>query len=450
MVAAPTPKVTSLKALPGEHDLAFADLAHKVLTKELRSREEVTKAATDRKIKSEYKKILEALHIVRNDEDNADDFWKAYEALTPEHTRLLELRKLIEEPAQEPAQPAALPYKLHPLSHFKNRPRKEWAVHEIVFDRGTSLFCGPGGSGKSAFVLDMYLSRVCNRTFLGRVVKPAFLIWVAAESLDELYPRAQGWLACNNISEDEPLNMLVLDQRMPLNDVTETEKFVISVKDQLAAINVTPETHSLVIVFDTYSKCTPGADENNTKEVKIIVELIDHIATETSAHVSIICHTNAEGNIKGNKALRDGVDTVWMVSKNNETICLAADKQRGAPELDHSIYACMRSIILDENDPTETAPVVFAVDESVGSQQFTPNVQKQMLTILRPGPLGANQWQKACEDEQGIKKSTFFAHQKALIREGLVSAPPAIKAKGAKIEYAITEKGIELLESSLK
>jgi len=91
----------------------------------------------------------------------------------------------------QPNTPKAIPYQLHPLSYYKNRPPKEWAVDGIIFDRGTSLFAGPGGSGKSAFVLDMCLSRVCSQPFLGRNVKPAFLIWVAAEGLDELFPRAQ-------------------------------------------------------------------------------------------------------------------------------------------------------------------------------------------------------------------------------------------------------------------
>ena len=166
-----------------------------------------------------------------------------------------------------PDAPIERPYQLHPLSHYKNRPRKEWAVDGVVFDRGSSLFAGPGGSGKSAFVLDMCLSRVCGMPFLGRNVKPAFLIWVAAESLDELFPRAQAWLLCHKRAADEPLDMLVLEERMPLNDPAETEKFILSINAQLAEVNVTPNTHSLLIVFDTYSKCTPGSDENNTKSL---------------------------------------------------------------------------------------------------------------------------------------------------------------------------------------
>ena len=428
---------------------AFIQLLSKTYAGDYPGQEEIAQVGDlPHKLAKKSREICEKLRAARQGE-GIEGFWKVYKVyeldniLSPDWRATVEIAPAPEEEIKE------RPYQLRPLSYFKNRPKKEWAVHEIVFDRGTSLFAGPGGSGKSAFVLDMYLSRVCNQPFLGRAVKPAFLIWVAAESLDELYPRAQGWLKSHGISEDEPLNMLILDQRMPLNDVEETGKFIVSVKEQLAEINVSSETHSIVIVFDTYSKCTPGADENNTKEVKIIVELIDLVCNEISVHATIICHTNADGIIKGNKALRDGVDTVWMVSKNNDTICLTPDKMRGAPEAEHPIYACMRSIVLDENDPTETAPVVFALDEKVGSIQFTPNAQKKMLAILASaGSMSVNDWQRACEKQHSIKKSTFFAHKKRLIAEKLITPPPSGASKGAQIDHEVTELGRQLLESS--
>jgi AAA domain len=349
---------------------------------------------------------------------------------------------------QAPDTSQARPYQLHPLNYYKDRPPKEWAVDEIVFDRGSSLFAGPGGSGKSAFVLDMCLSRVCNVPFLGRNVKPAFLIWVAAESLDELFPRAQAWLLCHNRSADEALPMLVLEERMPLNDPAETETFILSMNAQLAERQVTPQTHSLLIVFDTYSKCTPGSDENNTKDVKGIVEQIDRVYTLMNAHVLVICHTNADGMVKGNKALRDGVDTVWMVEKDHETIRLTNDKMRGAPE-PAPLYACMRSIILDEHNPTYTAPVVLAANEKEGSLQFTSQTPIQMISVLQEhGSITSNKWQKQCEEVYHIKHTSFFMHLRNLRADKFVSEPPEGMTKVKLFEYSITEKGIELLENS--
>jgi hypothetical protein len=346
--------------------------------------------------------------------------------------------------------PKQRPYQLHPLSHYKNRLPKQWAVDGIILDRGTSLFAGPGGSGKSAFVLDMSLSRVCNLPFLDRPVKPAFLIWVAAEGLDELFPRAQAWLLSHNRSADEPLPMLILEERMPLNDPAETQKFIHSTNLQLAETNVTPHTHSLLIVFDTYSKCTPGSDENNTKDVKSIVEQIDRVCLEMNAHVLIICHTNADGIIKGNKALRDGVDTVWMIEKENETIRLTNDKMRGAPEAP-PLYACIHSIILDQNNPTHTAPVIFPLDEKEGSLQFIPHIHLQMLSILQEnGKMSASTWQNQCETIHHIKRTTFFLHLRKLKVDKLISEPPQGTPKGKQIDYFITEKGIDLLGEYLK
>jgi len=244
--------------------------------------------------------------------------------------------------------------------------------------------------------------------------------------------------------------MLVLEERMPLNDPTETATFIHSTNLQLAEAHVTPHTHSLLIVFDTYSKCTPGSDENNTKDVKSIVEQIDRVCMEMNEHVLIICHTNADGMVKGNKALRDGVDTVWMVDKAHETIRLTNDKMRGAPE-SPPLYACIRSIILDENNPNHTAPVIFALDEKEGSIQFMPHIRLQMLSILQEnGTMSTSNWQKQCETIHQIKRTSFFLHLKKLKAEKLISEPPEGTPKGKQIAYSITERGVELLGEDLK
>jgi hypothetical protein len=229
-----------------------------------------------------------------------------------------------------------------------------------------------------------------------------------------------------------------------------TEKFILSTNAQLAEAHVTPNTHSLLIVFDTYSKCTPGSDENNTKDVKGIVEQIDRVCVEMNAHVLIICHTNSDGMVKGNKALRDGVDTVWMVDKENETIRLTNDKMRGAPE-PQPLYACMRPIILDEHNLHHTAPVIFAMDEKDGSLQFTPNTHIKMLSVLQEnGKMSTSNWQKQCETVHRIKRTSFFQHLKKLRADQLVSEPSEGINNRKAVDYSITEKGLEFLEDSLK
>jgi DNA-binding transcriptional ArsR family regulator len=344
--------------------------------------------------------------------------------------------------------PQQLTYQLQPLSYFKNKPKREWGVDQIIFDRGSSIFIGDSGSGKSTFVLDMFLSRACDVYFINRRTKPAFLVWIAGESADELYPRIKAFLACHNISEDQLTNFLGLDGHMPFNDVSEVLTFTQEVKAQLASIGVTPETHSIVFVFDTYAKCTPGADENSTQETKVITASIDAIVRDFSSHVAIIHHVNAQNKIRGNGAFKASVDTVWLVTKNESIMNLHCVKMRGAREPEDFTVES-RSIVIDENNlgsPDSTAPVIFP--SNAGSEKFTPKAHLQMLEVLEEhSQLTSSEWQKHCEERHKITRSAFYRYLKQLTEQDLVNAPSEDeKERGKKVYYSLSPKGVLLVQ----
>jgi len=338
-------------------------------------------------------------------------------------------------------------YPLQTLDYFKKKPKREWGVDQVIFDRGSSIFVGDSGSGKSTFVLDMFLSRACDVFFVNKTTKPAFLVWIAGESADELYPRIKAFLACHSIPEEELKNFLGLDGPMPFNDIAEVVTFTDEVKEQLATIGVTPETHSIAFVFDTYAKCTPGADENSTQETKIITASIDAIVRDFSSHVAIIHHVNAQGKLRGNGTFKASVDTVWHVAKDGSKIHLHCLKMRGTKEPD-DFDVESRSIILDEHNlgaPDSTAPVIFPSNAS--AESFIPKVQMQMLQALdSKSQLTSGDWQKLCEEQHDISRPTFHRHLKLLAKEDLINAPAdAEKEQGKKVYYSLSPKGALLL-----
>ena len=338
-------------------------------------------------------------------------------------------------------------YQLQPLSYFKNKPKRNWEVDQMVYDRGSSIFVGAHGSGKSTLVLDMFLSCACDVHFINKATKPAFLVWIAGESSDELYPRIAAFLACHDIPEDQLKNFLALDNCMPFNNVAEVQAFMEQVGEQLEEIGVTSETHSLVFVFDTYAKCTPGADENNTQETKAITASIDGICKMFNAHVSIIHHNNAQGKIRGNTALAASVDTVWNVSKEGDDMKLHCEKMRGTRTPD-DFTVKMESIVLDPNNigaPDSSAPVIFPSGAKAG--KFTSKAHLQMLEVLKEhNQLTSGDWQKLCEEKHTISRPTFHRHVKQLTSNDLINAPAEEEREhGKKVYYSLSPKGVLLL-----
>lgn len=358
----------------------------------------------------------------------------------------LPIRPGIQIEKQEEQKPKERRYPLQSLSYFKSKPKRSWGVDQIVYDRGSSIFVGNAGSGKSTFVLDMFLSRACDVHFINKATKPAFLVWIAGESSDELYPRVAAFLACHDIPEDQLKNFLALDNCMPFNNVAEVQAFMEEVREQLEEIGVTPDTHSLVFVFDTYAKCTPGADENSTQETKVITASIDEIGRAFNAHVSIIHHNNAQGKIRGNTAFGASVDTVWVVSKEGDSMKLHCDKMRGTRTPDDFTVE-MRSIILDPNDisvPDSSAPVIFP--SNTKTEKFIPKAHLQMLEVLNErSQLTSGDWQKLCEEKHNISRPTFHRHVKQLIANDLINAPAEEdKEPGKKVYYSLSPKGVLL------
>src|SRR5947208_3648207 len=43
---------------------------------------------------------------------------------------------------EDEEKPKERTYQLHPLSYFKNKPKREWGIDQVVFDRGSSIFVG--------------------------------------------------------------------------------------------------------------------------------------------------------------------------------------------------------------------------------------------------------------------------------------------------------------------
>ena len=332
-------------------------------------------------------------------------------------------------------------YELHPLSFFKNLPKREWGIDKIIFDRGTSVFVGDGGSGKSTFVLDMMLSRVYGRDFLGHPTKRGFIVWIAAESVDEIFPRVYAWMLKHGIPEEAAPDIWFLDERVPFNNLAEVDTFIEAVREQTEDMG----KEVAGFVFDTYARCTPGSDENNTQETKLIAESIAKISKEFNTHVAVIHHTNAQGRIRGNTALRDDVDTVWNVTKEQGGgIKLHCDKMRGQLE-PPDFFVKMHSQLLSDTDLEDTAPVIVSAEGDL-AEPFTPKAQLQMLEILQAHVrLSCNQWQKHCEKSLGIAQATFYNHLKTLKLDGSLVLPSQTD-KGKPIYYSVSTTGTSLLK----
>jgi len=391
--------------------------------------------------------LVNALHT-----DGVQAVYKAFTALVKDRPWLGTLASQSPEPiaegkdTQEAAEPEEPRYQLHRLDYFKNLPKREWNIEGILRDKGSSVFFGDGGCGKSAVVLSMMLHKAYGLDWIGgRKVKQGLVVWVAAEGEDEIYPRAYAWMLHHGMREDP--NILYIDEVVPLNNPAEVSLFLERLQQQLKDMQIAEPISSIVI--DTYAECSPGADENDTKEAKILTAAIHHIRKTFDTHVAIIHHTNSGGRMRGSTVLRDYVNTAVKVSKDGGMITLHCDKQRGAPEFD-DIRLRMVSHLLSEHDPNDTAPVVVAADideAGRGSADTLGAVQQAILEILGTHQrLTSGDFLRKCKlvEVNGtfISDRAFYRQVNTLVEQGRIAKEveeeESTKRKKSRVWYSLT------------
>jgi AAA domain len=388
--------------------------------------------------------LINALHT-----DGVQAVHKAFTALVKDRPWLGKLASQASTPLTQnnlPQREQEEPrYQLHRLDYFKNLPQREWNVEGILRDKGSSVFFGDGGCGKSAVVLSMMLHKAYGREWIGRrKVKQGLVVWVAAEGEDEIYPRASAWMHQHGVQE-EP-NILYIDEVVPLNNAAEIAFFIDRIQQQLQDMEVSEPITSMVI--DTYAECSPGSDENDTKEAKILTAAVHQIRKTFDTHVVLIHHTNTGGRMRGSTVLRDYVNTAVKVTKEGGVITLHCDKQRGAPEFE-DIRLRMVSQLLSETDPHDTAPVVIAAEaeEAVrGNTETLSAIQQALLEILGTHQrLTSGDFLRKCVKVEvngaSISESAFYRNVNALVKQGCIAKEVEEEAptrrKKARVWYSV-------------
>lgn len=368
-------------------------------------------------------------------------------SIVPPGPKNVQLPKIVPIERREDQASRVRTYQFHAASELKRIPGREWGAHKLVYTKGTSLFIGDGGSGKTTFVRDLCIARAIGQDFLGRPVKPAVVWWVAAESIEDMYPGLVASLACYGVSIEDVPQFRVFDGRMPFNNEADVNIFIDEMQEQINELQV-PDEYGTHFVFDTYARCTPGADENSTQETKVIVDAMQQISIAFNAQVTTIHHFNAQGKIRGNTALRDGVDIVWEVTKDGSSMKFHCNKMKGNAEPE-DFHVEMRSIMVDQARPDDTAPVIFLTD-TTSSEAFTPRIEMDMLDLLQAaGQLTSNTWAQQSEKTYGISERTFHNHRKHLLKIGLVEIVGGEKPqKGKRVYYMLSEAGNELLKAT--
>lgn len=184
-------------------------------------------------------------------------------------------------------------------------PSRDWLVRDMIPQSTVSLLYGDGGTGKSLIALQLAVSTILGREWLGKLPASGPVIYFSAEDdRQELHRRLHS--ICNLHSV--PAGML---GGLHIADMAGKDALLASIGKKTGALSASPVFKTLderaaairpkLIVLDTLADIYPG-NENDRAQVRHFVGLLRGLAIRHRCAVLALAHPSLTGISSGTGA----------------------------------------------------------------------------------------------------------------------------------------------------
>ena len=189
-------------------------------------------------------------------------------------------------------------------------PTYEALIKGVLTKGELSLLLGESQSGKSFLAIDIAMSVARGIPWFGKRVRRGGVIYQAGESAVGVRQRRLKAYRTHNEVANENLPFILLREPLDLYSSDEhTDAFI----DECLYWSRTFDVPLELIVIDTFNKATPGANENDGKDMGVVLARCDRIRQKTGAHVMLVHHLNAGGTkARGHTSLFANVENVIL------------------------------------------------------------------------------------------------------------------------------------------
>lgn len=350
-------------------------------------------------------------------------------------------------------QPEHPPIKPLSLGELFERPAPRYVIDQMIPQAGLGQIVGEPGTLKTFFILDAALSIASGqRSFFGYpITQQGVVLFIAAEGAGGLQYRVRAWCSEHRVNPLE-IPFHVIPMPVNLRDP--------NAQQEIAA--VVANLHPLLIVFDTLSRCTPGAEENSARDMGEVVGFCAEMQKGSGAAIVFVHHppkSDPRGGGRGSGVVFGAVDTEIRIStdegdediQNERVITITCAKQKDDqkfPPLDlvgHVVPVCdlhgremahesgraITSIVLRIAEPED---VERAAEKAAAADR---EIELRVLRIMSEHPAATNQ--KKLRDYAGLKQDVVNDAVGRILRAGL-----AVEGKRGQ-PFVLTDAGVKAL-----
>lgn len=207
----------------------------------------------------------------------------------------------------EPRRPVRR-YKLLAAGDLMTLPPLRWLVRGVVPASGLCCIFGPSGSGKSFLALDMAAAIAAGASWFGYRVISAPVVYVALEGEAGIRQRVKAWQVRRG------------------HDVPQALRFVLQPFDLRQADDVAELSDAIVatggaggmVILDTLSRASSGADENSSKDMSELIDAGKTLQARLGGVVLFVHHVgkDATKGMRGHSSLHAALDGAIEVIRN--------------------------------------------------------------------------------------------------------------------------------------
>ncbi len=248
--------------------------------------------------------------VFKNLED-AQDWATTYCASTQENYRYIQLLADQQAKAKLAAKSWTPPAQLDSNELGVHHP--DWLIADYIERGDVGLTVGICGSAKSFLTLDWGCCVATGKNWFGHRVRPANVVYVAAEGQRGVGKRAKAWTIDNSQDIDKG-SLTIISGAVPLASETATGWL----EDQLR------EHQADLLIIDTIARSINGLNENDAADMGQVIEVMYRLRDARGEAMTAVTGIHHSGwtnqtRSRGSSRFESNVDFVHLLEKNDQT-----------------------------------------------------------------------------------------------------------------------------------
>lgn len=227
---------------------------------------------------------------------------------------------------------------------FMQRPAPKWLIKGVLPQASLAVVYGASGSGKSFFTFDMCAAIVRGEPWRGARVVQGRGVYVVAEGAGGFRNRLEAYCEQHGVAPAD-LGMGLIANAPNLMDKLQVNELIVDLK-AFGDISF--------IVMDTYARVMVGGNENDAKDVGMVLAQCAKIHRQTGAMVILVHHSGKDdgAGARGSSALRAAADVEIQVKGDSKARAAKVTKQKDGEDGKQYGFR-LHTVVLGEDEDGE-------------------------------------------------------------------------------------------------